>query len=118
MIFPVVAQASTEEGLLEIVFIRLIQALSLVWPVVLPAFFVSRAKKKLSGYAYSVVLCAIAAGVSVFLAPSLLIGGLDLKLTIGSVRIYALLLFLAGAIAFILCLWAIPRIRTFNDAHD
>ena len=104
--------------MLEIIFIKFIQMISLVWPVFLPAFFVSGAKKKLSGYAYSVAFFAIAVGAIVFLAPSLLINWLDLRLTIEGVRVYTFLLFLASVIAFVLCLWAIPRIRTFNDVHE
>lgn len=117
VLVPSVTIADTG-GLLELWFVTSLVGANLFWPILLPIFFLRSAKKKLSLYAYSVIICGLIDGLLTYVLPRQLASWGYSEPTIESLRILAVGMVFGTVLAVFLSLRIIPRIREFNDTHD
>lgn len=110
--------ADTGEGLIELLGIQALRILNLIWPFLLPLAFLSRAKKKISFYLYSLVTCGVSAWLLIYFLPQQVWSWLNLEITLKNLRIVLLYLIVATAIAVSLGIALSRFIREFNDSHD
>ena len=115
---PPAASADSGEGIAFGILFGSLLYVNILWPIVVPMFFLKRAKKKVSLYAYSLCICGLLAWLLIYVLPQHLLRLRYPVLTNESIRVGALFVVLASVMTFLACLKIIPMLRTFNDTHD
>ncbi len=119
--FSVSAFAETAEDAEALVYVVLIGVISfgnILWPAILPAFFLSSAKKKISFYILSVCVCGVLSWLLTYVLPRQLDSGLSLGSSMQNVRIVVLSIILGSAVAIFASVRVIPIVRDLNDSHN
>lgn len=115
---PATVSADSGEGIAFAILFGTLLYANILWPIIVPVFFLGGAKKKVSLYIYSASACGLITWLLVYVLTKKLVEWRYPILTTEGLRVAALCFVLASTLTFITCLRIIPRLRTFNDAHD
>ena len=119
VLLPGVALGSTGP-LVEVLFLFGLVLGNILWAAILPLYFLSRCKKKVSFLLMSLTIDAALAALVIFGVPHLVSPWLDLdeQFSMEGFRIALAIQVVASIVAFLAARSLLPKIMLFNDLHD